>query len=409
MSIVVRTSDDRTLTLSGDLIRIGSSERSAIRFAIGEVAPEHAELQKIGGRWLVRSACDGQIRVEGQSPARMTWIKPGDRIHLTSAGVWFIFEPSPQSTASTASTFQSASADKLTDSEVSDRPRGERRTAPSNSFAVRAGIAAAAVCIILICGLVWARGFSDTEADPVAANNGARADVGVQDADPLEEDEQVVVDNVSRRLLIGYEVAGQRMLLGQCWALDTTTIASSAILLSELKQAGTQITVFVHSGEPGTGVVYVDAGSIRFPSGFDMADAGTLHSAVAVATLREELHSIPDLSYPKEWVPESDLKEGLLVTQYGFNVPLSDSAAIEFDLTSPPPPQAHVGQINYSPDHSPRTVRVKFPEWSSDKTILEGSLVHDESGRILGTLASGNQDSQEFYLIHADRLRELQR
>ena len=93
MSIVIRTSDDRTLTLSGDLVRIGSSERAAIRFPVGEVAPEHAELQKIGGRWLIRSVCDETIQVDGQPAARMVWITSGDRVHLSSGGVWFVLDP----------------------------------------------------------------------------------------------------------------------------------------------------------------------------------------------------------------------------------------------------------------------------------------------------------------------------
>src|SRR5438477_6820 len=57
------------------------------------LAPLHAVLKSVAGRWIVESKEGGALRVGNGRPTQFAWINPGDVIHLTESGPELVFEP----------------------------------------------------------------------------------------------------------------------------------------------------------------------------------------------------------------------------------------------------------------------------------------------------------------------------
>ncbi len=93
MSIKV-TVERQTLCFDSDTIGIGRSPDNQVAFPNDtRVAPRHAIIRLVSGRWIVE-ACDGwAIRIGNGRPTQFGWINPGDVIRLTESGPELVFEP----------------------------------------------------------------------------------------------------------------------------------------------------------------------------------------------------------------------------------------------------------------------------------------------------------------------------
>ncbi len=459
MSIVIRTSDNQTLTFEKDIIRVGCSERSDVRFSRQQVASEHAELQKIGGRWLIKSVGEEIIHVEGKPSGRMIWLQPGDCVRINAEGVGFVFQPSEPAGAPQIPVSSKRSATSQPGPVVSSRNStadqstsvtSTLRTAPSDSprsAAVKASnrqseqppelgsdnrllkyILLSGLVLVMLAGGGWLLMRNGKSVDAVTATDVEEAqrkqskseDNGDQQVNQASQDAAVVEGRVQqdavvknriqqvmqRRLMIGFEVNSERKLLGQVWAMDGDSVIGSALLFENLLKTPEQVKIFVHSSAAGDPVSYLDRDSIRNHVAFSMEDTGTMHSAVGKARLSKPLNCAP-LDPAAEVLSAADLVEGMQVLHHGFCVPLVANKAPTFDLTAPPAELQLEGQISYVSPEAPSIIRVKFPAWDSSAVILEGGFVATITGQLAGTLANGNPDSKEFNLIPIDRVHGL--
>lgn len=75
-------------------IRIGTAVENEIsRPNDARLAPLHAVVRSINGRWMVESSGKEQIRIGNRRPVPFAWLNPGDVIRLTESGPDIIFEP----------------------------------------------------------------------------------------------------------------------------------------------------------------------------------------------------------------------------------------------------------------------------------------------------------------------------
>ena len=443
MSIVIRTSDNQTLTFEKEIIRVGCSERSDVRFSRDQVASEHAELQKIGGRWLIKSVSDDNVHVDGKPAGRMIWLQPGDSVRINSEGVGFVFQPPEPAVAARPGSGKSSST-KVTErtqaaatSEAAAAhpkhaslgpPPENREVSAAHQKVFKYGALSCLVMAVVAVGAVLlnrngSSGDGNTtpkmaEGQPErfdAENMENQQAIGGSDVAAAREagqpDQDAVVANrmqqvLARRLMIGYEINTERKLLGQVWALNPGSVVGSALLFDNLLKTPEQVQIFIHSSKAGDPVCYLDRDSIRIHSSFSMEDAATMHSAVAMAQPSKPL-DCSALTDTADVLPEAELVEGLRIIHQGFGVPrIADKAAL-FDLTMPPPALQLEGQLSYVSPETPKVIRVKFPDWDSSGVILEGGFVTTATGQLAGTLVNGNAARKEFHLIPIERTEGL--
>lgn len=447
MSIVILTSDNQTLTFEKDIIRIGCAERSDVRFSRHQVASEHAELQKIGGRWLIKSVSDENVHVDGKPSGRLIWLQPGDSVRINSEGAGFVFQPSEPAVGAREKKTGSSS------NNVSDRPEAKSAVAataavaaapsgkvagisspqenqpgpPAGNNLIKYSVLSCVVMAVAVGGFLLTRNGSSGDAKSAQevaereTGNPATENAGIIQAnqDPQQEasgqaepikqdaiDENRMRQAMTRRLMIGYEVNTERKLLGQVWAMDSRSVIGSALLFENLQKTPDQVQIFVHNSNAGDPVCYLDRNSIRIHSSFSMDDKATMHSAVGKAQPSKSLDCAP-LNDAADVLAVVELVEGLRVIHQGFSVPLIADKAPLFDLTTPPPALRLDGQISYVSPKTPKIIRVKFPEWDSSGVILEGGFVTTTTGQLAGTLANGNASSKEFNLIPIERNQGL--
>lgn len=94
MSIRIEIDGQAVVELEEENIVLGTDPACTIPLPAGNgLAPKHAVIRKIAGRWIVEVRGGDSIRVGDGEPTRMHWLNPGDLIHLTDAGPTVEFEP----------------------------------------------------------------------------------------------------------------------------------------------------------------------------------------------------------------------------------------------------------------------------------------------------------------------------
>ena len=87
----------QTLSFETDAIGIGRDPDNQVALPNDvRLAPLHAIIRHVNGRWIVESRDGGPIRVGNGRPTQFAWLNPGDVIHLTESGPQLVFEPSSQ-------------------------------------------------------------------------------------------------------------------------------------------------------------------------------------------------------------------------------------------------------------------------------------------------------------------------
>ncbi|MBS0206476.1 MAG: hypothetical protein JSS49_26610 [Planctomycetes bacterium] len=93
--LISLTLDRQTYRFDSDTIpiRIGTAADNEIsRPDDARLAPVHAVIRSINGRWMAESSGKVQIRIGNRRPVPFAWLNPGDVIRLTEAGPDVIFE-----------------------------------------------------------------------------------------------------------------------------------------------------------------------------------------------------------------------------------------------------------------------------------------------------------------------------
>ncbi len=84
----------QTLSFETDAIGIGRDPDNQVALPNdARLAPLHAVIRHVNGRWIVESREGGPIRVGNGRPTQFAWLNPGDVIHLTESGPQLVFEP----------------------------------------------------------------------------------------------------------------------------------------------------------------------------------------------------------------------------------------------------------------------------------------------------------------------------
>src|SRR5690242_18919798 len=56
------------------------------------LAPQHAVIRQVGGRWVIESQGEGLIRIGSGVPTKLGWLSRGDSIKLSETGPELLFE-----------------------------------------------------------------------------------------------------------------------------------------------------------------------------------------------------------------------------------------------------------------------------------------------------------------------------
>src|SRR4051812_26949464 len=93
--LIALTFDRRTYRFHSDKspIRIGTALDNEIsRPGDTRLAPVHALVRYINGRWIVESSSRDQVRIGDRRPVPFAWLNSGDVVRLTASGPELIFE-----------------------------------------------------------------------------------------------------------------------------------------------------------------------------------------------------------------------------------------------------------------------------------------------------------------------------
>ncbi len=94
MAVRLEIDEGFVVEFNDDTITIGSDPSCTIPYPPeGGVAPKHAVIRKIAGRWIVEVREADSIQVGDDEPTRMHWLNRGDVIRLTNDGPVITFEP----------------------------------------------------------------------------------------------------------------------------------------------------------------------------------------------------------------------------------------------------------------------------------------------------------------------------
>lgn len=94
MSIRLEIEGRGTVEIAEESIVLGTDPTCAVEIPTGAgVAPKHAVIRKIAGRWIIEVRAGDSIQVGDADPARMYWLNPGDIIRLTDSSPSIVFEP----------------------------------------------------------------------------------------------------------------------------------------------------------------------------------------------------------------------------------------------------------------------------------------------------------------------------
>ncbi|MDB5346796.1 MAG: hypothetical protein JWP89_5173 [Schlesneria sp.] len=120
MSIRLEIDGQAVVEFEEENILLGSDPACTVPFlpATG-LAPKHAVIRKIAGRWIVEVRGGDSIQVGDAEPTRMHWLNPGDIIRLTDAGPSVQFEPPQRATKPAA---------RRSSAEIPVQPKSARRS-----------------------------------------------------------------------------------------------------------------------------------------------------------------------------------------------------------------------------------------------------------------------------------------
>lgn len=97
------TVESQTLSFETDAIGIGRDPDNQVALPNdARLAPLHAIIRHVNGRWIVESRDGGPIRVGNGRPTQFAWLNPGDVIHLTESGPQLVFEASANQSSAPA-------------------------------------------------------------------------------------------------------------------------------------------------------------------------------------------------------------------------------------------------------------------------------------------------------------------
>ena len=90
----------RRLDCSGSVISVGRDPGCGISFPEdSRLAPKHAHLRSVAGRWLIEATAGRTIRVGHGRATSLAWLAVGDAIHLTETGPELVFQPEAPSSS----------------------------------------------------------------------------------------------------------------------------------------------------------------------------------------------------------------------------------------------------------------------------------------------------------------------
>lgn len=99
MSMRLEIDGQAVIEFEEENIVLGSDPACTVPFpATAGLAPKHAVIRKIAGRWIVEVRGGDSIQVGDAEPTRMHWLSPGDIIRLTDSGPTVQFEPPQRAT-----------------------------------------------------------------------------------------------------------------------------------------------------------------------------------------------------------------------------------------------------------------------------------------------------------------------
>jgi len=93
MSVSIQVSSGEKITADKEVILIGRDDTCDICLSDPAIQPRHARIEKISGRWLVKSEGDWELQVNDDPKGSMGWLNDGDTVILTDDGTHLIFEP----------------------------------------------------------------------------------------------------------------------------------------------------------------------------------------------------------------------------------------------------------------------------------------------------------------------------
>jgi hypothetical protein len=101
---------DQTV-IDGSQILIGTAADCQLK--LPGLAPRHAKITEVAGRWLLESLGDWLLKVGDDEPSRKNWLKSGDMIYLSPSGPGIEFRVTSTSPTTTTSAEESASTGPL--------------------------------------------------------------------------------------------------------------------------------------------------------------------------------------------------------------------------------------------------------------------------------------------------------
>ncbi len=104
MRAILRLPNGDDVIIERNQILIGESPDCQVR--LRGLAPQHAKITNVAGRWLLESQGDWAIKRGNDKPSRKSWLESGDMIHLTPSGPSILFQAIPSSPATEIPTTQ---------------------------------------------------------------------------------------------------------------------------------------------------------------------------------------------------------------------------------------------------------------------------------------------------------------
>ncbi len=236
-------------------LRFGTSQACEVELEAGPgISAVHAKLRYVGPRLLVEIQDQGTIALNGGNPARLHWVKAGDRFRFSRDGLEFL--------VSDAATEQEANEVVSTRHPTSIRDHA--------NVLGRIAVAVAIVAAIVIVLNGWLGRPQDPENavadDTLIASGQAPIQPDAAVPEPVETD-TLVTDEQARNgvVLVGFEIDGENYAMCSGWAIDSSTVITSAVAVSALRS---------NFADDPTSVFVVDAGT---PPGLYRVDEMRLH------------------------------------------------------------------------------------------------------------------------------------
>ncbi len=211
----------------GSLI-FGTAENCDIRIANdADILPKHARIRFLGSRILVELLDEGDIELNGGSTARVRWVQPGDRFRFTAGGTEIAVVETMAEVRASETPDESAPAAILIDADHVPKSGGQWR------FLGVIAIAITLIAILVVAEqLGWFRGNVDVKRDE-DMHLEQRDDPSAEVVPALTP---VTVEQARQGTVqIGFEMGGEPFALCTGWAVNPTTVVTSAETVDSLQ------------------------------------------------------------------------------------------------------------------------------------------------------------------------------